>query len=256
MHTKIKTYFSALTRVSFVFFIFAFASCGLGAGKTCNKDNNDKAEPYNSAGEPNSEKMIVMKFDIKAFNANSKYGVYKFIDTNGAEVEQTEESEFPSGKVTGYYEYRKYPNSPYEYYNEYNASGNIIKSSTSFYNTTTGIAKEYDSAGNIIKETDFDSGYPFSIAMLIEKMKEEYEIDLLNKKNKVVYRFLEQKYLHILMYRIEHSVDIPPKYRDIYLIDGKTGEMLYRAKRPFREDVFNKPEPVEAEYANSKKAAE
>ena len=207
--------------------------------------------------EPNSEKMIVMKFDINAFNANNKYGVYKFIDTNGAEVEQTADKELPSGIVSGYYEYRKYPNSPYEYYNEYNASGNIIKSNASFYYATTGIGREYDGHGNIIKETNFDSGYSFSIAMLIEKMKEEYEIDLLNEKDKSVYRYFDEEYLHIFVYIVELRIDTPSvKYRDIYLIDANTGETLYMRKRPLEEDPFGFVEPIEEEYANSKKAAD
>ena len=220
-------------------------------------NNQNKGKEVNNKNieqmEPNNEEMIVKKFDIATFNQKNKYGKYEFTDANGVLVKQRIDDEFPSGKVNGYTERRSYPNSPYEYYNEYDASGNIVKSSTSFYYVNTGIAKQYDLSGNVIKETNFDLGYSFTIEMLIEKMKKEYEIDLLNKYAKVVWRYVDEKHLHIPIYKVEHSIDTPvAQYKDVYLIDGSTGEMLYKTKRPFKKDPFSASEPIEAEYAKSK----
>jgi len=250
MHTKIKTYFSALTRFSFVFCIFAFASCGFSAGKTCNKDNNDKAEPYNSAGEPNSEKMVVMKFDIKAFNANNKYGVYKFIDTNGMEVEQHVLRKFPSGETESYYEYRCFPDSPYKFYSDYDDKGNIIEYIKSFSTFHVGIGLHYDSIGNIVKEEDFDLPYKFSLEDLIDKMKEEYDVDLLSKKTGSVNRFLEQEHLGIPVYIVNCRITDTP-FKHVYIINGTTGEMLYTTKRLVMETDEEK-EYVLDEYIRKK----
>ena len=84
------------------------------------------------------------------------------------------------------------------------------------------IWKEYDENGELIKETDWDSGYQFSIDSLIEKMKKEYDIDVLNRENTWVYRsYGEEKF-----YEVGDRRNYPT---DWFLLDGNTGALLYRA---------------------------
>ncbi len=84
-------------------------------------------------------------------------------------------------------------------------------------------------------------------------MKEEYEIDLLDAKDKSAYRYIDEECLHIPVYKVELSFETSTAmYRDVYLIDGNTGEMLHKAKRPLWEDPFNFSEPIEAEYLRMK----
>jgi hypothetical protein len=203
--------------------------------------------------EPHYAKMIIKKFDINTFNKKNKYGKYEFITVDSIEVKQYESLDSNSEKIEGYYEYRKYVDSPYEYYNEYDAYGNITKSDASFYNVSIGISKFYDLSGNTTKEINFDADFPFTVDMLIEKMKVEYDIDLLilqDKLDKSVVRYFDKEYLHIPIYIVENKMGLS---KDLYLIDGNTGKTLYKTKRPFEMDMFNIPKPVQVEYLNSLK---
>jgi hypothetical protein len=218
--------------------------------------------------EPNSEKMRPQKFDIDRFNKNNNNGIYRFTTSDSIEVKQVLYRD-SSGKVDGYSEHRNYINSPYTYYNEYDASGNLTLTSTSFSEMLTGIGKRYDALGNVIKETDFDAGYPFSIDMLIHKMKEEYGVDLLTRGSGYANRGQDEEYLHIPTYEVYSILEetVPYSrarnngevlyynrtYRKVYLIDGNTGVVLYITDMPLWETGEDEFIPLPERYLNSLK---
>ena len=218
--------------------------------------------------EPNSEKMRPQKFDIDQFNKNNDDGMYLFTTSDSIEVKQVVNSDRSSGKVNHYNEHRNYINSPYTYYNRYDASGNLTLTSTSFIGVQIGIAKWYDTLGNVIKEEDADIGYPFSIDMLIHKMKEEYGVDLLNWRG-YINRGQDEEYLHIPTYEVYSIVEetVPYNrarnngevlyynrtYRKAYLIDGNTGVVLYITDMPLWETDEDDYLPILEQYLNSLK---
>ena len=72
-------------------------------------------------------------------------------------------------------------NSPYELRKEffYN-SGRLKLKSVKFYVFPIGITKEYDKNGELVKETNHDLPYKFSIDNLREKIKREYDVDIVS----------------------------------------------------------------------------
>jgi hypothetical protein len=90
-----------------------------------------------------------------------------------------------------------------------------------------GISKEYDENGNLIKEINHDKNYPFSIDMLIEKMKNDYDIDLSvrNQEQPVtVWRFYENSE-QVYCIKILLSTCLTGHQRFIKL-DGATGKVI------------------------------
>jgi hypothetical protein len=216
-----------------------------------NIKNMETQQPNNKGTDYEPQHTITMRFDIIRFENNNKYNKYRFVDSDGMEVFQWAITEFPSGKVEEYIEERNFPNSPYTFYSEYDDKGNIIKYIKLFSGFHIGIGLYYDSTGNIVKEEDFDAAYPFSVDDLINKMKEEYDADLLNNNNGYTSRGIEQEHLEMPLYIVNYFIADTP-FRDIYLINGTTGETLYITKRFIMESDTEEEEPVLDEYIRKK----
>lgn len=76
--------------------------------------------------------------------------------------------------------------SPYYTKKTYYRSNFQLKAKASyFYSIPVGISEKYDEKGNLIKKVDWDKieKRTFSIENLVEKMKKEFNIDLLNSKD-------------------------------------------------------------------------
>jgi hypothetical protein len=73
-----------------------------------------------------------------------------------------------------------------------------------------GISKTYDETGNIIMVQDYDALCPFSVGMLIDKFKEEYNIDLSFQKDIVE---IKSKYF-------SHREEHPPLTNELYSTNG------------------------------------
>jgi uncharacterized protein YxeA len=190
------------------------------------------------------------EFNIKEFDAKGDGNDYHFVDSNGMEVKQRLFDEFPSGKVTNYVENRNYPNSAYKFYSEYDANGKLLKTSISFYGMVVGFMCFYNTAGEIIKKEDWDMPYKFSVDNLIDKMKTEYDIDIVDTKicNDIL-RGVYEKHGNNPLYDV-YLYGHPMKYQLIcYVIDGNTGETLFTTTRHIRENR----EPITDEYFNSLK---
>jgi hypothetical protein len=95
-----------------------------------------------------------------------------------------------------------------------------------------------------------DTPYPFSIDDLIDKMKEEYSVDIIDSRIcHSVSREVYEEYGNLPLY-VVYLWGVPVKSRVVgYLIDGNTGETLFTATRNIREQS----EPLVVEYFNSLK---
>ncbi|WP_048512532.1 hypothetical protein [Chryseobacterium sp. FH2] len=123
---------------------------------------------------------------------------------------------------------------PYEYNYVYSYKNKTLLIETKkFYSIKIGIQRYYDETGKLIKETDYDKPYKFSIEDLINKMKNEYNIDLLDTKHIIsLYRYEEKKDLNIPLYEIWYNYDNSNRNNvECYLINGTTGETLFTVKR-------------------------
>ncbi len=120
---------------------------------------------------------------------------------------------------------------PYTFHKSYSSKNKILVSEwIEFYRAFTGIDKQYKEDGSLISETDQDKPYQFSIKDMVKKFKEEYNTDLLNRKNvHRFYRYENSKTLGIPIYKIYLNTDIGNKWME-YLIDGNSGKTLYTMK--------------------------
>jgi len=174
----------------------------------------------------------IKELNIKEFNVKRNGNNYHFVDDNGMEVVQIVNTEFPSGKVTGYIEKRKFPNSAYMLYCEYNVNGALVKTLISFHGMEAGFMCFYDVSGEIIKKEDLDILYKFSIDNLIDKMRMEYDIDIVDTKICInVSRGVYKKYNNNPLYCVYINGDIISGQFICYVIDGDTGETLFTTTR-------------------------
>lgn len=125
------------------------------------------------------------KFDLKAFNKHKKDSViycrYIKINNNGDTVET-----YLVANKDSYQETITYLNTPIikrYMYDKYTL--NMTKEVTSFYDCIIGLRKEYNEEGVLIKEINYDSPYAFSWQDLVQKMKLEYDIDLMDKLDQI-----------------------------------------------------------------------
>lgn len=118
------------------------------------------------------------KFNINKFN-NKKTGNDFFETTKDSTSRMMETND-------GFYKYSNALNSPYEirkvYYKE---TLNVKIETTYFYSIPIGIYKVYDKKGVLTTEKKLDI-YNFSIPALIKKMKNDFNIDLLDTYGKGV----------------------------------------------------------------------
>lgn len=132
----------------------------------------------------NMEKIDLKKFKNKNILVNHTYRE----ETDDTIVEY-ELYAYGDRDIISVNTYKK--DSPYYTKKTYYRSNNqLMAESSYFYRTPIGISKKYDEKGNLTEEIDWAKleKRTFSIDDLIKKMKDEFDIDLLNPKNKEVSR--------------------------------------------------------------------
>jgi len=119
--------------------------------------------------------------------------------------------------------------SPYRNVEIYYPNHNIKLWGDEFYSFPIGIWLHYDEIGRKIKEENLDADYKFSVKDLIKKFRDEYNIDIEDPKNvHHCNRFLPQD-LKRPLYEIGLNTEEPYVWM-YYLINGNTGETLYKLK--------------------------
>ncbi len=207
------------------------------------------AQNKNSGNKQNQDKMLNTKtFDIeeyKKITQKNSRGKRYIINSNGIVIEKDED--FSHGEFVGFREDCHYPDSPYNTVFLYYKNGVIKKSWTTFYNNIIGDVSDYDSLGFLTNRKNYDIPYKFDVKSLIDKMKKEYGVDLLDKKRVfTVHRFAPQNmgmsYYEVVVYG-NHEVE-----KIFYYVDGNTGETLFQTRRAFGDEGMKGQELPFDEY--------
>lgn len=171
-------------------------------------------------------------FDKVKFDDNKKNGEYRFTLSDNTEVRQMG----PFDDST-YSEEGKKINLPYRYAKTFFSKSLSLKSEgITFLGLPIGIDKFYDENGNLVKEVNHDLPYKFSIDDLREKIKKEFDLDIVkdyNFKEPSAIKVSRSFYGKVPSY---YQVAFEKMGKTIYLeIDGTTGN--YKKKEVERDDV-------------------
>lgn len=174
----------------------------------------------------------MIKFDLEAFNnhkiENNNYCQYTTINTNGENIEvcliEYENS---------YQQTIIFLNTPIKKRFLYDKKTlNVTKEIKSFYDCIIGFQREYNEKQELIKETNKDESYAFSWQDLVQKMKLEYNIDLMNKKEQINNDYCVASVSRNLS-SMKYFIHIPCKFNpygiseEKFEIDANTGETVY-----------------------------
>lgn len=120
---------------------------------------------------------------------------------------------------------------PYKEYMGFDKDSNRYQGGgKEFYQTIVGKWKEYDEKGNLIKETNYDEPYNLSINDLESIIKENTDLDLMNKNQ--IYIFLRGKikpYLYSIWGNSKGWKNV--NKLKCYVIDDKTGKIVFVTSR-------------------------
>ena len=177
--------------------------------------------------EHNKGKSMIRYLDIEEFKRKSTTNIGYDCIEGGMRVfyERIYNSK---DKHIGYIERRVSIDTPYSYYYEYDLRGRLRLSLKSFYSFYIGKQCYYDTLGRVNETIDHDIPYKFTLDAFIEKMKNEYGYDALDKKIVTdVYRDEGKEDLHRPWYKVFCLEEANAFYGNRYLIDGTTGETLY-----------------------------
>lgn len=106
---------------------------------------------------------------------------------------------------------------------------------TQFYQFSIGTTKTYDETGLLITEVDNDKPYIFALPQLIEKIKNKNGVDLEDRAQKSIVSRHVAKEIGKPIYEVYlPSKEYPDTERDYFLIDGITGETLFKSSYPTR----------------------
>jgi hypothetical protein len=124
-----------------------------------------------------------------------------------------------------YQEIIRMVNSPYATSDTYFKTSLNLKSKVqTFYDNPIGTYKEYDDQGNIIDQINCESSYPFSFDNLIQKLTNEYNINLLTPiSGESVTRDIDDSD-NVAKYFITYPT-VGNSYR-LLIIDGTTGALI------------------------------
>ncbi len=176
----------------------------------------------------NKKTNTMEKFDINKFNKLEKDDEY--LTTEDEFFYKLNEKRF---KVLLYEEIDVEEtdiNSPNLFYKVYFRKSKQLKSvGKLFYSIPIGISKEYSEKGELLKEIDHEKDYKFNIDDLQKKMKQDYDVDIMDKKQtRSVGRTVNYPGIKFPYYSVVVNSGIG-KFTS-YLLNGNTGEVFYTLK--------------------------
>lgn len=160
-----------------------------------------------------SDSISMKKFDVERFEKNKTDYFYRY------QEKEYIISQFKTAK--SYVEKIENTNNPYTEYTSYYLDTHTVKVRGSrFYDSLTGVGRVYGKQGEILEEVNYDLPYKFSFEELAEKMKREYNLDIMVKNP------------HILM--VSRSTDPYPYYQinlvnteiRTIIVHGETGDTI------------------------------
>lgn len=195
------------------------------------------------------------KFDLEAYNYYRKgnYEGCEYTTTN----ENNDSVKIVLNKYKDFYvEHIIFLNTPFKKYYEYNIKTlNVRVENTMFYNCAIGLRREFDERGELIKEIDNDALYKFTRQDLVEKMRNEYDIELIDLKEQKAKNNFDtslSRNAQTLLYYIHLPRGLDPQYGgsrlEVFEIDGTTGKLI----RHFGNDArkhFEKPNQSDRKWS-------
>lgn len=177
-----------------------------------------------------NDTIIIKKDTVEYFNEN-KYKDWKFNE----EYSSSNDKRYTKGNYWArilfyngeYTEEIQDITTHYTTYKYFHKNSTLKTSVIKFYGFPIGTSNEHDENGKLVKETNWDKDYKLSIEELGKKMKEEYNVDIMDiNKISNIHRFVEKKDLKIPLYEIWSREEINKIKLKCYLINGNTGETL------------------------------
>lgn len=191
---------------------------------------NCQSQKYNL----NSEKNIMTKFNIENFRGLSLDEKYSQSPNDVFYKNKQESVRITTGKTNIQVERSDDVESQYKSIEIYSIKDSLlIKEGEYFSYFPIGIWREYEN-GELIKSVNYDEGFNFSIENLIKKMKKEFEIDIMNKRRTLCYRYLNKE-TNKSFYEVCHRITDESEQLDCFLFDGNSGVLLYRVEQ-FQQD--------------------
>jgi hypothetical protein len=164
-----------------------------------------------------NKKNKIEKFDINKFN--KKKTVDAYIENKKDSVIKMVEDENGFQKVSRTLNYQYINTKGY-----FKETLMLRFEESKFYNVPIGITKFYDEKGNITKQINNDV-YSFSITQLVDKMKKDFNIDLLDNSKKGVLISTENHSYIYLVVTLLNPENIKEGTREIK-INAMTGELV------------------------------
>ncbi|MDA6070056.1 hypothetical protein NJT12_10545 [Flavobacterium sp. AC] len=172
------------------------------------------------------------KFDLEAFEKHKKdnntYCRYITKNTNGDTIEI-----FLTEHKDSYQQTIIYLNTPIKQRFMYHKKTlTLIKEIESFYDCIIGFQREYDDEQELIKEINNDEPYKFSWQDLVNKMKNEYQIDLMDEKEQIKNN-TQVTFLSRNSQTMKYSISMPCEFtphgviEEKFEIDAITGNTIY-----------------------------
>lgn len=167
---------------------------------------------------------IMEKFnasDYKDLKIDKKTGLY--ITDDGFLLQLIE-----SGNEIGTIIKKQQIDSPYNEFYEYGINNLLKVKGSLIYMTKIGIWKEFNESGELIKETNWDEPYKYSLNMVIDKIKNDYKVDLEKiSQGGGLSRSLRQQLDNKPIYEVTLKSAENPIQRKYILIDGLNGKILF-----------------------------
>lgn len=108
----------------------------------------------------------------------------------------------------------------------------VTKEIESFYDCVIGFQREYNEKQELIKEINNDAPYKFSWQDLVSKMKNEYQIDLMDEKEQIKNNS-HVSFLSRSTQTMKYSITMPCEFtphgviEEKFEIDATTGKTIY-----------------------------
>lgn len=116
----------------------------------------------------------------------------------------------------------------------------LTKVQTQFYNFCIGITKIYDENGKLTKIINCDEKYSFTIKQLIEKLKNDYEIDFSTRKGsgrEIERNYINGKDCYNVIINLGTSAKSGTKN---IVIDGNNGKVISESNHQYNEEKDEK----------------
>ncbi|RYE24063.1 MAG: hypothetical protein EOP45_06215 [Sphingobacteriaceae bacterium] len=163
-------------------------------------------------------KQIIQTSDLQKLQESNIIGYVSFINNEGNNVKLTDNDD-------NYQESVKISENPFGITYKYDKNSLALRSETMmFYDNPVGFIKEYDQQGNIVNQINNDDGWDFSVTNLIDKMNNDFHINLMKVALKLSVTRNADVSANVFEYHIFYPLN-STTFR-YFKINGKNGAVI------------------------------